>query len=133
VLHEIVADPETAAGDAVGRYADALRETLDAHGPPTGVDGATVRAIRDGDAGGVTLDDAAAVLAADPERPDAAAIVAEARDDLLMAMTTVIVDVDAVAAELDVDLTPRDVQQRVEGRAPTTLDEYARIRNAIGA
>ncbi len=48
-----------------------------------------------------------------------------------MGMTTAVLDVDAVAAELAVNLTGQEVQQAIEGRATLTLDELAAIQAVI--
>mgnify|MGYP000112018322 FL=1 len=83
--------------------------------------------------GELTLTDTASVLALSPEYPDIDTIVAEARDILLMGMTTAVMDVDAIAAQLGGDLDPKTIQQKVEGRHPITLEEYARIHQLLGA
>jgi len=84
-------------------------------------------------AGELTLTDVASVLGLSPEFPDAETIAAEARDILLMGMTTAVLDVDTIAARLDSDLDPKTIQQKVEGRHPITLDEYAQIHQLLEA
>lgn len=86
----------------------------------------TIERVESGE-GELTLTEAAAILATDEERPDAEAIAAEARDVLLLGMTTAVVDVDTLASELDGEMEPKEIQQKVEGRSPMTLEEYARI------
>jgi hypothetical protein len=113
-------------------YLARLRETVDALGVETvsersGVDPSVVAALADGETPDLTVEAAAAVLGTDPDLPDGDAVAAEARDVLLMGMTTAVVDVEAVAAGLDVDIDPKEVQQKVEGRHPMTLAEYARV------
>ncbi|MEF8882655.1 MAG: DUF5791 family protein [Halapricum sp.] len=117
-------------------YQDVLATVIDDQGTEavvteTGVDRDTVTALAEGDAGEVTLEDAAAALSVAEDYPDADAIAAEARDILLMGMTTAVMDVDSVAAELGGDLDPKEVQQKVEGRHPITLGEYARIHHLL--
>jgi hypothetical protein len=75
----------------------------------------------------LTVEAAAAILGTDPDLPDGETVAAEARDLLLLGMTTAVVDVDAVAAGLDIDIDPKEVQQKVEGRHPMTLAEYAHV------
>jgi hypothetical protein len=130
VLHEIVAEPTIERSTALQQYADALATALDRGTPDGDLDPAVVDAVESGTVADLTVEEAAVVLGADPERPGADVIVAEAIDDLLLSMTTAVVDVDRVAARVD-GLTPRDVQQKVEGRASVTLAEYADIRRAI--
>ena len=108
----------------------------------TGVDGdrlvaeiglseADASAVRDGDVEALSLADAAAVLAAANPDHDADAMVAEVRDHLLMGMATAVLDVDAIAAKIDVDLTGQEVQQALEGRTAMTLGQLAEILAVI--
>ncbi len=83
--------------------------------------------------GELSLTDVASMLAVSPEFPDAETIAAEARDILLIGMTTAVMDVDAIAAQLDGDLDPKTIQQKVEGRHPITLEEYARLHQLLEA
>jgi hypothetical protein len=50
-----------------------------------------------------------------------------------MGMTTGVLDVDTIAAEIDVDLTGQEVQQALEGRTEMTLTELAAIHRFIDA
>jgi len=119
-----------------GEYERVVRETVERVGVDavvdrSGVDRETVDAIASGDVPELTLTTAAAVLAADPDRPDADTIEAEALDILLLGMTTAVVDVDALAAGIDADVDPKEIQQKVEGRHPVTLAEYAAIHGFL--
>lgn len=137
MLHEAHESPGAAtAADLLDAYAAALRSVVDDRGPAavanaTGLDVATVEAVGNGDAGDLTLTEAAEVLALADEAPDADAIEAEARDHLLLGMTTGILDVDTVAAEIEADLTAKEVQQALEGRTPVTLAQFAAIQSYI--
>jgi hypothetical protein len=117
-------------------YQDVLHTVLDEHGIETvaaesGLDESVLDGLADGDASELTLEDAAAVLAVAEAYPDADTVVTEARDILLLGMTTAVMDVDSVAAELGGDLDPKEIQQKVEGRHPITLGEYARIHHLL--
>jgi hypothetical protein len=119
-------------------YRSALRETVERVGvdrvaETTGLDAATVDSLVEGDVGSMVLSDAAAILGADPDRPDGDTIAAEARDILLLGMTTAVVDVDTLASELDGRLEAKELQQKLEGRHPMTLGEYATIHHQLGA
>ena len=81
----------------------------------------------------LTLEDAAAVSALADDAPPADAIVAEIRDTLLMGMTTAVLDVDTIAAEIDADMDGKQVHQKVEGRSPMTLAEYATLHHFIAS
>jgi len=91
----------------------------------------TVSAAASGDVGEHSLDAAAAILGSDPERPDADTIQMEAQDILLMGMTTAVMDVEALASGIDSQLEPKEIQQKIEGRYPMTLAEYALLHSYI--
>ncbi len=118
------------------QYEAELAETVETVGVDavverTDVDREVVAGLADGAAPELTVEDAAAILATAEDAPAKDAIVAEVRDHLLMGMTTAVLDVDSLAAELDEDVEARTVQQMVEGRREMTLAEYARIHHAI--
>jgi hypothetical protein len=50
-----------------------------------------------------------------------------------MAMTTGVVDVDTLAANVDLDLSGQEVQQALEGRAEMTLEQLAAIHQFLAA
>ena len=117
-------------------YEGYLQTTIETVGVDTAIadtdlDGETIEAVVDGETDDLTLIEAADIAALDDNAPDAEAIVLETRDHLLMGMTTAVLDVDAVAAELDADLTGQEVQQAVEGRIKMTLPELAAIQSVI--
>jgi hypothetical protein len=119
-----------------GAYDDRLVATIEAVGETavteqTGVEESTLQALRAGESPEVTLAEATAVLATDPDRPDAGTLLAEARDILLMGMSAAVLDVEAIAAGIDDEMEPKEIQQKVEGRYPMTLDEYARLHAYI--
>ncbi|MBV0901470.1 DUF5791 family protein [Haloarcula salina] len=117
-------------------YATVLTETVDSVGvdavvEASGLDRGVVGAFADGDIADRTLEEAVAVLATDPDRPDADALQAEAQDILLMGMTTAVMDVESLASGLDDRLEPKEIQQKIEGRFPITLEEYATLHSHI--
>jgi len=117
-------------------YVELLQSTIETVGTgtvadETGLDAAQLDAILAGDASDLTVEEAAGILAVDPDRPDAEAIVFELRDHLLMGMTTAVLDVDTIAANIDVDLTAQEVQQAIEGRIEMTLAQLAAIQSVI--
>ncbi|WP_436930536.1 DUF5791 family protein [Halosimplex halobium] len=129
---------ERSAEELRSAYGEVLAETVESVGVDTvvsrsGIDREVVAAVAAGEEPELTLEAAAAVLAADPERPDGETIKAEALDILLMGMTTAVVDVDAVAAGLNDEMDPKEIQQKVEGRYPITLAEYAAIHHFLEA
>ena len=77
-----------------------------------------------------TLETAVTVLAPHSEL-DAAALRLELLDRLLIGMTNAVMDVDVLAQETSLELSPKEFQQRIEGRVPMTIEEFAHIRHAI--
>ncbi|WP_181685925.1 DUF5791 family protein [Halorhabdus salina] len=96
----------------------------------TGLDRETLAAIADGESTDLTVDDAAAIIAVEDDR-DADAIAADARDRLLLAMSSAVMDVDALARRIDGDVTAKELQQKIEGRHPMGLGEYADVLAAV--
>lgn len=125
-------DPE----DLQASYEQVLAATVDAQGvesvaAETAVDEETLRALVGDESPEVTLEEAAAVLATDPDRPDADFLVADARDILLMGMSQAVLDVEALASGLGGEMEAKEIQQKVEGRYPMTLREYALLHQYI--
>ncbi|MFQ3475216.1 hypothetical protein HKK80_03000 [Halonotius sp. F2-221B] len=137
MLHTVADDTDDLSPDGLlGAYGRYLRTVLDAVGvdiavAETDLDRETIEAVADGEVADLTLTEAAAIAALDDDAPDAEAVVLETRDHLLMGMTTAVLDVDAIAAELTVDLTGQEVQQAIEGRIEMSLTELAAIQSVI--
>ncbi|WP_135302160.1 DUF5791 family protein [Haloarcula amylovorans] len=117
-------------------YESMLAATVESVGVETVVeetelDETTVRRVADGDAADLPLSSAAAVLGTDPEYPDADTVQAEAQDILLMGMTTAVMDVESLASGIDDEMEPKEIQQKIEGRHPMTLAEYAVLHSYI--
>jgi hypothetical protein len=127
---------ERTSEELLDEYESVLAETVDQVGvetvvSETGLDRETVEAVASGSSPEVTLEEAASVLALDDERPPAESVAAEARDILLMGMTTAVLDVETLAAGVDGALEPKEIQQKVEGRFPMTIEEYATLHQYI--
>lgn len=90
-------------------------------------------ALAAGDPGAITIAQAATILAMDDDRLDGRAIEYELRDRILIGMSTAVMDVERLSTEIALDRSPKELQQRIEGREPLTLLEYAHIRCAIAA
>ena len=139
MLYDAADDPGGLSPEALREaYEAQLRSVVDAVGTETaaadsGVDQDRIRAIEAGAVPDLRVADAAAVLALDDDRPDAESIVLELRDHLLMAMTTGVVDVDTLAANVDLDLSGQEVQQALEGRTEMTLAQLAAIHRFLAA
>jgi hypothetical protein len=127
---------EQSPDELLDAYESVLARTVETVGvdavvSATELDTETVEAVGAGDAAELTLEEAAAILATDPDRPDADAIQAEAQDILLLGMTTAVLDVESLSSGIDVELEPKEIQQKIEGRFPITLSEYARLHSFI--
>lgn len=119
-------------------YERRLTETVEEVGSETaaaesGVEADRIEALVAGESPELTLEEAAAVLALSPDVRDAETVVHETRDDLLLGMTTGVMDVDVIASNIDVDLTGQEVQRAIEGRTSMTLAQLAAIHHAIAA
>ncbi|EMA36707.1 hypothetical protein C447_13909 [Halococcus hamelinensis 100A6] len=134
MLHDIDDAGELDSTELRARYDERLRAVIDERGVETVADESGVEAVRAlaaGDSPEITLDEAAAVLATSEDEPEAEAIVAETRDALLLGMTTAVLDVEAVESGIDGSFDAREIQQKIEGRLPMTLDELAMIHGYI--
>lgn len=113
--------------DCVTRLQDAVAGRRDA------LDGTVIQAIDAGALEELTIEDAAGVLAGEHGAPSADVIRAELLDRILIGMSTAVIDVDTLAREITLDRSAKELQQRIEGRAPMTLAEFVDIRHAIAA
>ncbi|MDZ7701918.1 MAG: DUF5791 family protein [Halobacteriales archaeon] len=135
-LHAVVEAPgEHGAAELLAAHAEQLAAVVDAAGEETAsIDPDVLDAITGGDpaaVGELALGDVAAVLALADGTPAADALVDEALEELLFGMTTAVLDVEVLAAELPQDLEPREVQGILEGRHPTSLHVYATLQAVI--
>ncbi len=117
-------------------YTEQLSSTISSAGTDTvvsetGLDADVIAAVANGDTAELAVTDAAAILAVSEETPDADAIIFELRDHILLGMTTAVLDVDTIAANVDLDLTGQEIQQAIEGRTEMTLAQLAAIQALI--
>ncbi len=131
-------NPRNTDGDALAdAYVDTLRDILES--VPTdqvmaaGVEESAVTAVRAGDPAQVAIEDAAVMLAIASSQFDAVEMRYELLDRLLIGMTNAVLDVDTVAHRIAFDRSPTELQQRIEGREPMGLDEYAHIWHEIAS
>jgi hypothetical protein len=122
--------------DLRAAYDDLLTDAIESVGvstaaEETGVGPETLRSVVDGERPELSLSEAAAILALDDEQPDQEMLLAEAREILLMGMSSAVLDVEALASGIDDALDPKEIQQKIEGRYPITLDEYALLHAYI--
>jgi len=134
MLQEPVDTDAVTPGELRARYEEAVADAVAEVGAETaaeetGVDAESLAAAGDGDAE-LTVEEAARALALAGDG-DADAILAEVRDQMMLSMSTAVLDVEAIVAGVEGDLSAREVQAKIEGRLPMTLGEYARIRHYV--
>ena len=139
MFHEITDDPGAKTpAELQELYEAELLAVVDRYGleavaAASDVDEATLCALRGGDSPELELEleAAASVLAVADDTPDADTIATVSRDALLMGMTTAVLDVEAVESGLDGELEAREIQSKIEGRFPMTLEEFALLHRYI--
>lgn len=140
MLQDVVEDPgRTGVAEQLhahvaelGRLVEAVG--IDACAEAADLPASTVTALADGDvetAADLDLEAVAAIHALEADAPGAAAILAEAREDLLLGMTVGILSVDEVASDVDMALEPREIQGLLEGRRPMSLRAYVELSHVI--
>jgi hypothetical protein len=122
--------------DLRAAYERVLAETVEAVGvdevaAESGVDTERLTALLEGESPELTLEEAAAIVATDPDRPDADFVEADARDILMMGMSIAVLDVDALESGIDGQMEAKEIQQKMEGRFPMTIGEYAVLHQYI--
>ncbi|MFC7200633.1 DUF5791 family protein [Halospeciosus flavus] len=138
---EEIAEPEAVSPAEVrAEYEATLEAIIDAYGvdaaaDETDFDADRLAAIRDGDAEAITTEEAAEVLALAEDWPPAEDLLLEMQDHVMLQMSSAVVDVDSLATDVEFedDLSAKEIQQRIEGRHPMTLDEYARIHHYLAS
>ncbi len=117
-------------------YDEELRAVIESVGrdtvvAETEVDPDTVAALAEGDSPSVAVPDAAGILALGEAYPDAETIETMACEHLLLGMSMAVLDVDSLAGELSLDLSAKEIQQKLERRASMTLDEFVAMEYVI--
>lgn len=139
MFHEEITEPTGGSlSDLRREYAEDLAGAVEAVGidaavDRTGLDRETVAAAAEGDVWGLSLPEAAAVAALADGIADADTVAEMACDHLLLGMSTAVLDVDTVAGNVEVDVTPKEVQQKLERRVPMSFEEYVAIRHFIAS
>lgn len=138
MLHEERIDVDQHSGpELLAEYETVLAEIVEEHGveqtaKETGIDRETLEALIEGESPEIDLEDAAVIEALATDL-DVEVIHAEALDHLLMGMSMAVVDVDTLAGDIEGDLSGKEVQQKLERRAPMTLEEFAAVEYAIAS
>ncbi len=104
---------------------------IDAAATNTEIEAERLEAILEGDPISLTLEEAASIQALGDGEPDPETIETMACEHLLLGMTTAVLDVDTLAGDLEMDLDAKEVQQKIERRAPMSFEEFVRVQYAI--
>lgn len=96
----------------------------------TGIGRERLETVRAGEDPALSVAEAAAIIAAAADVTQDS-VQAAIQDRLLMGMTTAVLDVDTLAASADLGLSGTEVHQKIEGRAPLTLEEFAHLAAVI--
>ena len=137
MFHDVADDPGSLTPEALRELYEAeLRGVIEEHGiaevaEASEVDESTLRALADGESPELTLEEASAVMAVAEGTADAETIATVSRDALLMGMTTAVLDVEAVESGVGGRLEAREIQSKIEGRFPLTLEEFALLQQYI--
>ncbi|ELZ07430.1 DUF5791 family protein [Natrialba aegyptia] len=127
--------PDTPA-DLRAEYAADLASIVDRHGADeladeTDLDRETLANLGHETVGSLSLEDAAEIQARAESAPDADTVVTMACEHLLLGMSTAVLDVDAVESELELELDAKEIQQKLERRAPMSFEEYVHLQFVI--
>ena len=117
-------------------YDDDLRAIVEQTGlenaaSETDIDAERLETVLDGDSPDLTLEEAAEIQSLGEGDPDPETIVEIACDHLLLGMTTAVLDVDSLASVLEIDRDAKEIQQKIERRAPMSFSEFVYIQHAI--
>ncbi|WP_436343031.1 DUF5791 family protein [Natronorubrum sp. FCH18a] len=122
--------------DLRDEYEDDLRAVVDQHGVDavaerTDVDRETAEALLESESPALTLPEAAQIQSLEDGEPEPDEMVTIACEHLLLGMSTAVLDVDAIESELEIELDAKEVQQKLEQRAPMSLEEFVHIQYVI--
>lgn len=117
-------------------YEDDLATIVDQHGPAavaaeTDLEQDVLEALAAGDSPDLTLEEAAEIQSLAEGEPDPETIVTMALEHLLLGMSTAVLDVEALESYIDLDLEAKEIQQKIEGRAPMSFEEFVHVQYVI--
>ncbi len=127
--------------DLESEYADDLAAVVESVGVDTvvgstGLDRASVEQLAQGELPtDFSLEEAAEVQSLAEGVADPDTVVEMACEHLLLGMSTGVMNIETVAADLDsdLDLDPKDVQQKIERRAPMSFHEFVHVQHVIAS
>ncbi|WP_440769408.1 DUF5791 family protein [Natronorubrum sp. DTA28] len=122
--------------DLRAEYEDDLRAVVDQHGidtvaEQTDVDRETAEALLESESPDLTIVEVAQIQSLEDGEPEPDEMVTIACEHLLLGMSTAVLDVDSIESELEIELDAKEVQQKLEQRAPMSLEEFVHIQYVI--
>jgi len=117
-------------------YEDDLATIVDQHGPAavaaeTDLEQDVLEALAAGDSPDLTIEEAAEIQSLAEGEPGSETIVTMALEHLLLGMSTAVLDVEALESYIDLDLEAKEIQQKIEGRAPMSFEEFVHVQYVI--
>ncbi|RQG97999.1 DUF5791 family protein [Natrarchaeobius chitinivorans] len=136
MFHEQRTSVPGSPGELRAEYDADLETVLERRDPATvaertDVDREDVEALQAGESPDISLEEAAAIQSLADGTADPETIVTMACEHLLLGMSTAVLDVDAVESELEMDLDAKEIQQKIERRAPMSFAEYVHLQYVI--
>ncbi|MFC4544197.1 DUF5791 family protein [Halosolutus amylolyticus] len=104
---------------------------VDAVADETDVDRDQLETLAEGDSPALTLEEAARIQSLAEGEPDADTIETMATEHLLLGMSTAVLDVDAVESRLAIEMDAKEIQQKIERRAPMSFEEFVHVQYVI--
>ncbi|WP_265110325.1 DUF5791 family protein [Halosolutus halophilus] len=128
-----VPDSPAALRDEYDRDLAAVVEAhgLDRAADATDVDRDRLAALVEADSPELTLEEAAQIQSLAEGEPDPETIETMATEHLLLGMSTAVLDVDAVESDLAIDMDAKEIQQKIERRAPMDFEEFVHVQYVI--
>lgn len=125
--------PGNSPDELYARYLDELRSILQAANAEERfaelqIDEELITELKRENDVSLTLREAVEIWALQSDTFDPDQLVSETRHDLMLSMSQAITNIDAVAGNLDADLSPNEIQAKLEGRLPLTLYEFAVLK-----
>ncbi|MHC3437324.1 DUF5791 family protein [Natrialbaceae archaeon A-gly3] len=97
----------------------------------TGIDRERLEALANGESPEMSLEEAAEIQTLADGEPDAETIVTMAGEHLLLGMSSAVLDVEAVESHIEIDLEAKEIQQKIERRAPMGFEEFVHVQHVI--
>ncbi|WP_440765585.1 DUF5791 family protein [Natronorubrum sp. DTA7] len=122
--------------DLRAEYEGDLRAVVDQHGADavaeeTDVDRDTADALLESESPDLTIAEVAQIQSLEDGEPEPDEMVTIACEHLLLGMSTAVLDVDSIETELEIELDAKEIQQKLEQRAPMSLEEFVHIQYVI--